>query len=127
MAKFVFDDKTGTLVQESARINKKEIVSPTSNKPDIKAAKLIDDVTIQRPNIQVQESVLQFREKSDLTVFQIIDENTGKVMAYISGYALDISFNLQELKSVEKVEQMIDGIGKMFRKIVLDKIMAQNK
>ncbi len=124
MAKFVFDEKTGTLVQQNQqKAIGQEMPQPVIDKGETMS--VIDRSAIQKPNVKLNEGVLQFREKSDLTVFQIVDEQTGKVMAYISGYALDINFNLGELKSVERVEQMIDGIGKMFRKIVLDKIMQR--
>lgn len=119
---FVFEN--GRLVPK-----KEEKIIEQAKVDDVqqKSYALVDVNEVKRPNVQLSEGVVQFRERSDLTVFQILDEKTGRVMAYISGYALDINFNLGELKSVESIEQLIDGIGNMFRKIVLDKIVAKNK
>lgn len=119
---FVFENgklvpkKTKKIVEQ---VKEAEVVEKPYN--------LVDVNEIKRPNVELSEGTVQFRERSDMTVFQILDENTGRVMAYISGYALDINFNLGELKSVESIEQLINGIGKLFRKIILDKIVAQNK
>ena len=72
----------------------------------------------------VNENIVQFRERSDLTIMQIIDEENREVMGYISGYALDIKFNLEELNSVEKIEQFINGLGNVFRKIIIDSALG---
>lgn len=73
---------------------------------------------IQQPS--TNEKVVQFKELSDYTVFQIIDEDTKRHLAYIGGYGLDISFNMHELNSVSKVEQCLEGLKKMFRNIILE-------
>lgn len=124
MTKFKFNPKTGKM--ESAAIvsadSKTDKIPPKQSVPQQKEIKLIDGVEKRKANIQVNEDTVMFREKSDLTIFQIVDEDTGTVMAYISGYALDINFNMAELRSVERVEQLINGIGKMFRSVIMEKI-----
>lgn len=82
--------------------------------------------TIQAFNIESdeEEREIVFKEKSHLNIVQIVDEDTGKLLGYISGYALDIGFNVKELKSTKKVEQCLSGLTAMFRKIIMDQIIG---
>lgn len=66
--------------------------------------------------------VMMFREMEDYDICQITDEKTGKVLAYIGGYALQINFNMSELRTMERIEQCLQGLTKLFR----HKIMTQN-
>ena len=65
--------------------------------------------------------IMMFRELQDYDICQITDEKSGKVLAYIGGYALQINFNMSELNTMERVEQCLQGIVKLFR----HKIMTQ--
>lgn len=58
---------------------------------------------------------------SSLRTIQFSDKNTGTVLAYISGYGLDINFNMSELKSVEKIEELLEGMKSVFRNIITNK------
>lgn len=129
MTNFKFDPVTGTLKNtniESAGVtdNKmQQVILPT----DDEKASVGDVIEKQQSNIEDDELLVSFREKSDYTIFQIIDKDTGSVLAYIGGYALDFSFNLKKLNSTSKVEQCLDGIKKLFRKIIMDKILNNDK
>lgn len=59
--------------------------------------------------------VMMFRELEDYDRCQIVDEKTGKVLAIISGYALQFNFNMAELKTMERIEQCLQGLVKLFR------------
>lgn len=67
------------------------------------------------------DGILLFREGADMDLCQISDERTGKALVYISGYALQFTFNMAELNSMERVEQCLQGLTKLFR----HKIIAQ--
>lgn len=71
----------------------------------------------------VNAGVMMFREREDYDVYQIVDERTNKPLAYIGGYALQISFNMAELKSMERVEQCLQGLNKLFRKFITDQAL----
>lgn len=58
---------------------------------------------------------------SSLRTIQFSDKNTGTVLAYISGYGLDINFNMSALKSVEKIEELLEGMKAVFRNIITNK------
>lgn len=70
----------------------------------------------------ISTGVMLFRERLDYDICQITDEKTGKVLAYIGGYALAFNFNMSELRSMERIEQCLQGLVKLFR----HKIMTQN-
>ena len=76
-------------------------------------------------NVATDEGIVQFREKSDYTIFQFIEPKTQSVLGYIGGYALDFSFNLEQIKSTERLEQLLEGIKGVYRKMISDQILRQ--
>lgn len=70
----------------------------------------------------ITTGVAMFREREDYDICQITDEKTGKILAYIGGYALQFNFNMAELNTLERIEQCLQGLTKLFR----HKIMSQN-
>ena len=67
-----------------------------------------------------------FREREDLDICQISDEKTGKVLAYIGGYALQFNFNMTELNTMERIEQCLQGIVKLFRHQIMNQNLRSN-
>lgn len=119
-----FNPMTGTMepVATSFDVNHKKM-APTV--PVISGGhSLMQDVPVNKPAVSINEKEIKFREKSDLTVVQITDYDTNRVMGYIAGYGLDINFNMDELNSVDKVEQFLDGLKKVFRSIILEKALS---
>ena len=101
-----------------------QIKGPTSV-PVIKSGRsLMKDVPTDKPNVSVNEREVRFREKSDLSVVQITDYDTNRVMGYIAGYGLDINFNMEELNSMDRVEQFLEGLKKAFRSVILEKALG---
>ncbi len=68
----------------------------------------------------VTTGVMMFRELQDYDICQITDEKTGKVLAYIGGYALQINFNMAELNTIERIDQCLQGIVKLFRHKIMN-------
>lgn len=75
----------------------------------------------------VSTGVMLFRELQDYDICQITDERTGKVLAYIGGYALQINFNMSELRTMEKIEQCLQGIVKLFRHKIMNQTLGNEK
>ena len=71
----------------------------------------------------VTTGVMMFKERQDYDIYQIVDERTGKALAYIGGYALQISFDMSELTTMEKIEQCLNGMTKMFRKFIMEQAL----
>ena len=70
--------------------------------------------------------VLMFRERDDYNICQISEEKSGKVLAYIGGYALQFNFNMAELNTMEKIEQCLQGIVKLFRHQIMNQNLREN-
>lgn len=92
------------------------------NKPS--AVQLVDENGAPEAYLDsVTAGVTMFRERQDYDIYQIVDERTNKPLAYIGGYALQISFNMAELKSMEKIEQCLGGLTKLFRKFIMEQAL----
>ena len=130
MANFKFDPTTGTLqnvdLQENGGLKEQSqpVELPTKNEDNTSVGDVMEKRT---SNIVTDEPLVSFRERGDYTIYQIIDKDTGVVLAYIGGYALDFSFNTKKLNSTSKIEQCLEGIKKLFREIIVDKILNNDK
>lgn len=123
---FVFDKESGTLKptqydQDTPLWNE----CPVSHKCDDSEETSLD-LSTQKPNIS-NENIIQFRESSDHTIFQVTDDRTRKTMMIIAGYGLEIKFNMAELRSTEKIEQLLGGLTSMFRKMILEQALNKQK
>ena len=74
----------------------------------------------------ITTGAMVFREREDLDICQISDEKTGKVLAYIGGYALQFNFNMTELNTMERIEQCLQGIVKLFRHQIMNQNLRSN-
>lgn len=113
--KFIFDKQSGTLKPCNADTQSNIQEQQPQNTP-------APDNNVD--NNEEQEGIFKFRAVSDLTSFQIVDEQTRKVMAVISGYGLSIRFNMEELRSTDKVEQLLNGLTAMFRKLIIEQSLG---
>lgn len=113
--KFVFDKTTGTYQQKKADEPKKPL--PVSSPQPQKQTEKNED----------GETIYKFRAVNDLTSFQVVDEQTRKPMMVISGYALSMRFNMAELRSSVKVEQLLQGLSDMFRKMIIEQSLNEGK
>lgn len=124
--KFVFDKDTGTLKPAEALIDQPRqmvengmVVANPAMDGEVKI-----NMDSPKPNVDLNEPIIQFRQNSDYTIFQVTDERTGKAMMVIGGYALEMKFNMGELRSTEKIEQLLGGLTKLFRKMILDQALT---
>lgn len=122
MGKFKFNPVTGTFDNVSEEsVSVPESAKNASSDEMKSVGDVINKTTSMSPNMD--EPLVTFRERSDYTVMQILDKDTGNALAYIGGYALDFSFNLNKLNSTAKIEQCLEGIRKLFRQVIMDKIL----
>lgn len=75
----------------------------------------------------VSTGIMMFRERQDYDICQITDEKTGKTLAYIGGYALAFNFNMAELSNMERIEQCLEGLKKLFRHKIMTQNLGQSK
>ncbi len=76
---------------------------------------------------QIDEPIVKFRVNSDRIVREVINEEINQVLVHISGYDLQINFNMQFLKSVEDVEAACNGLSQLFRDMIMEKLLEGNK
>ena len=140
--KFVFDKKTGTMQPERNDVTQftqmpNQPVQPPqfNNEKTVNTTPQFDNFRVDDEKLKLLEKyaeelglegILLFRQQTDYTICQIVDERTGKSTAYIGGYALNIKFNMEELNTVAKVEQCLDGIKKLFRSFIVEQAI-ENK
>lgn len=75
----------------------------------------------------VDEPIVQFKSISDRIVREVINADTKQVLVHISGYDLQMNFNMQYLKSVEDVEAACSGIAQLFRDVIMSKLLERDK
>lgn len=76
---------------------------------------------------QIDEPIVKFRVNSDRIVREVINEEINQVLVHISGYDLQINFNMQFLKSIEDVEAACSGITQLFRDMIMEQLLHRNK
>lgn len=119
----VFKEKKQIINKNSSvNVEQNQIVKmQRTNKPT--PVQLVNEAGLPESYLDsITTGIMMFRERQDYDICQITDEKTGKVLAYIGGYALAFNFNMSELRSMEKIEQCLQGIVKLLR----HKIMTQN-
>lgn len=82
---------------------------------------------VEQPMQPVTESVVQFKMLSDRTVFHVISEKNNEVMIEISGYDLQINFNMEYLNSVQDIEAACGGVSQLFREIITEKLLEHKQ
>lgn len=122
--KFIFDKKTGTLKPESNKQEVSEELHVASSEPKKEMADV--DLSTVKPNVDMNENIVQFREASDMTIFQITEEHSGRVMMVIAGYGLQIKFNMAELRTTEHIEQLLGGLSDLFRKMIVEQALKKS-
>ena len=108
--KFVFDKETGGLVPQKQ--------AETTSQPPI------SEKAGEKSNLD-GEPIYQFRAVNDLTTYQIIDDVTRKPMMVSSGYALKMEFNMAELRSSDKIDQLLSGLTDLFRKLIYEQALKK--
>lgn len=130
----------GGMMPERPEFEEEKKLDVKSDAPNVMQNQVLQMVRVNRPTaIQLLDArglpeayldsattgVLMFRERQDYDIYQIVDERTNKPLAYIGGYALQINFNMAELKSMERVEQCLTGLNKLFRKFIMEQALKR--
>lgn len=76
---------------------------------------------------EVIEPRVEFKLNSDRSIYNVVNQEIDKVLIEISGYDLQINFNMEYLKSVEDIEAAIEGLGNLFRDIIMEQILAHKQ
>ena len=125
--KFIFDNATGTLKPEDSVVTFKQAEESQPKSSMSEGTQIVGlDLRTHKPNVNLDEPIVQFRQNTDYTVFQVIEERSKKPMMIIGGYGLEIKFNIAELRSTERIEQLLGGLTTMFRKLILEQALSKS-
>lgn len=75
----------------------------------------------------VDEPKIEFNLITDKICLNVVNDDIDEALVEISGYDLQINFNLKYIKSIEDVELAVTGIGDMFRKTIMDQLLEDRK
>lgn len=71
----------------------------------------------------VPEPEVKFKLISDKSVMNVVNADNKEVLIEISGYDLQINFNMQYLKSVEDIDAACKGVADLFRETIMEKLL----
>lgn len=71
----------------------------------------------------VDEPTVEFKYISDRVAFTIKNPEINKVLVEISGYDLQVNFNMEYINNIDDVEAAVTGISDLFRQIIMDKLL----
>ena len=79
---------------------------------------------MEETNIQTtDEPKAEFRVISDRDAFTVKNADNDEILIEISGYDLQVNFNMEYLNSIQDVEAAVGGIGDLFRQIIMEKLL----
>ena len=76
----------------------------------------------EKPELEDEPQVV-FNAISDKAAFLIKSHDNKTTLVEISGYGLEVNFNMQYMKSMIDVDEVVNGISEMFRSIITDKLL----
>jgi hypothetical protein len=80
---------------------------------------------VQLPD--VEEPEVKFKLVSGRDVLNVESADNGERLIEISGYDLQINFNMQYLKSVEDIDAACKGVADLFRETIMEKLLEYQK
>ena len=75
----------------------------------------------------VPEAEVKFKIISDRDVMNVVNADSSEVLIEISGYDLQINFNMEYLKSVEDIDAACNGVAQLFRDTIMAKLLDYRK
>ncbi len=83
---------------------------------------------MEEPIIQTKdEPKIEFRVISDKGLLAIKNPDINKNLVEISGYDLQVNFNMEYLNSIEDVEAAVNGISDLFRELIMEKLLEYKR
>lgn len=76
---------------------------------------------------EVPEPTVSFRMTSDRGIYEVRSKEADAALVEISGYDLQMIFNMQYLNSMEDIENALDGLKTLFRELIMEQIMERKK
>lgn len=93
----------------------------------------MENATLEESQVQndkpipTGEPTVQFFMYTDLAALQVKNPDLDELLAEISGYDLRVRFNFKYIKSLHDVEVASAAIGDIFKRIMLEQLLGDNK
>lgn len=75
-------------------------------------------------NINDVEETLSFK-KSELMMYGALNYDGNEVMCAITGYDLQVSFNMRVINSMDDVESCADALADVFYRALMEQLVAR--
>lgn len=85
----------------------------------------MEEGNVQLPD--VDEPEVKFKLISGRDIMEVNSADNGEKLIEISGYDLQINFNMQYLKSLEDIEAACKGISDLFKETIMEKLLEYRK
>lgn len=72
-------------------------------------------------NIKGDKIEFEFVDDKDIYLIKDID---GRTLCEITGYGVQIKFNLDNLNTPSDIDLAVDGIGQLFREIITEQLLS---
>lgn len=82
-----------------------------------------EEQILDKDLLAVDEPTVEFKYRSDRSAFTIKNPEIDKILIEISGYDLQVNFNMEYINSIADVEAAVSGVGDLFRQIIMDKLL----
>lgn len=73
----------------------------------------------------VLENTVEFKEITDKNVFAVVDDETKRTLAEITGYDIKVKYNLEEINSQEDIEVVSNGIAEIFKEMLINNLLKR--
>lgn len=76
-------------------------------------------------NIKEQEETVSFK-KSELMTYGVLGYDGNEMMCAITGYDLNIAFNMRLINSLADAESCADALADVFYQALMEQLIARN-
>lgn len=71
------------------------------------------------------EQKIEFLAITDKSTIAIVHPETEKTLAEITGYDVDIKFNMELINSPEDIDATVAGLGEAFKDLLLNNLLKR--
>lgn len=72
---------------------------------------------------KVIEHKVEFNSESDKSIFAVVHPESSETMAEITGYGLDVKYNMSLINSQSDIDAVTEGIAAVFKEHLMSKIL----
>ena len=83
----------------------------------------MEEQVIDKNSPPVDEPKVEFKYITDRGAFTVKNPEIDQILVEISGYDLQVNFNMEYINSIEDVEAAVSGIGDLFRQLIMEKLL----